>query len=92
MPSNSGLVTVEMLNLMAGDKFRGSWLTTATSFARENDPKRLIWSFITLNLEKVCIWRFSADDVSMTSWRGPGTEVTWLLRCEPGWKDTVAVE
>ena len=85
MPSNFGLVAVEMSNLMAGDKFHGSWLTMATSFARENDRKRLIWSFITLNLEKVCIWRFSVDDVSMSSWRGPGTEVTWLLSCGPGW-------
>ena len=52
MPSNSGLVAVEMSNLMAGDKFRGSWSTTTTSFARENDRKRLIWSFITLNFGK----------------------------------------
>lgn len=92
MPSNSGLVAVEMSNLMAGDKFRGNCLSTAPSFVRENDRKWLIGSFITLNLEKVCIWHFSADDVSMTSWRGLGTEVTWLLRCGPGWQDAVAGE
>lgn len=72
MPSNSGLVAVEMSNLMAGDKFRSSCLSTAPSFARENDRKRLVWSFITLNLEKVCIWRFSTDDISMSSLAGPG--------------------
>jgi len=74
---NCGLATAEIFEFGWKTIFRGSWLSTAPSFTHENDLKRLIWPFITLNFGKSRYWRFSADDVSMTSWWAHSTVVTW---------------
>jgi len=50
------------------------WLATARSLLLENDIKRPKPRFLTTNLDKKGHWRFSADDISMTSWRAQSTE------------------
>ena len=49
-------------------------LATARSLSLENDIKRQKTRVLTTNSKKKGDWRFSADDVSMTSWRARGTE------------------